>query len=399
MKKILTFLIILLIYPLTVSGISFDITSDYFYFYQVDKKEVLYEQNKDTEISIASMTKIMTALVAIENIKDLDVAVILTNKDFKGLVEANASTAGFYVGEKVTYRDLLYGLMLPSGADAALALSNNIAGSESEFIYLMNKKVEELNLKHTNFTNTTGLDQAGHYSSVEDVAKFLLAALDNSTFYELFTTNKYTTSNNRLTFKSTLTKNSETYSIDISHIMGSKSGYTYDAGLCLASIAKYNGDTYLLITAGANYKTGGPNHIYDSNKIYNYFFKEYSYRNIMVKGDLIKSIIDENGEYTEFFIPNTKELYLSNKSEITTKYNGIELLTYDMNIGDKIGVYEIYIDGVLVDSFNILLESKIIKPFPIEQTILAIVIIFIVIVFIYIFIKLRKKKKRKKSIK
>lgn len=398
MKKIYVFLILFLMFPLTVCGINIDKTSDYIYFYQLDKKELLYEENKDSEISIASMTKIMTALVAIENIKDLDATVILTSRDFRGLAEANASTAGFRVGEKVTYRDLLYGLMLPSGADAALALSNNIVGSETKFVNLMNKKVKELNLKHTKFANTTGLDQKGHYSSVEDVATFLLVALDNPTFYELFTASKYTTSNGRQNFKSSLLKSSENYNIDTSYILGSKSGYTYDAGLCLASIAKYNGETYLLITAGANYKTGGPNHIYDSSKIYNYFFKGYSYQNIMVEGDLIASIIDENGEHIEYYVPNTKELYLSNKTEITTKYTGVELLTYDMSVGDKIGTYEVYIDGKLVESIDILLERKIIKPFPLEQTILALIIILVIILLVsLIFVRTSKKQKHKKG--
>lgn len=393
MKKILTVILLFLLFPFNVNGINFNITSDYIYFYQLDKNELLYEKNMDKEISIASMTKIMTAYVAIENIDDLDRTIVMSNKDYSGLVEANASTAGFYVGETVTYRDLLYGLILPSGADAALALSNNIAGSEEEFVYLMNKKVEELGLKHTHFSNTTGLDEVNHYSSVEDVAKILLSALENPIFYEVFTTNNYTTSNDRLTFKSTLLKNSEIYKINIDYILGSKSGYTYDAGLCLASIAEFNGDKYLLITAGADYKSKLPNHIYDSNTIYKYFFEGYSYRKILTKGDLIVSIIDENGEYTSYYVPTTKEIYLENDIEITKKYIGVDLLTYDMKVGEKIGIYEVYLDGELVESITLTLENKVIKPFPLWKTIIILLIILFVISSICIFIKSRKKKK------
>lgn len=399
MKKVLTFIFIFVLLPINVNSINLNVTSDYIYFYQLDNNELLYEKNKDKEISIASMTKIMTAYVALLNIEDLDKEIVMTSKDFVGLKEANASVAGFYVGERVTYRDLLYGLMLPSGADAALALSNNISGSEKEFVYLMNRKAEELGLKHTHFSNTTGLDENNHYSSVEDVASFLLSALENDQFYEIFTSKNYITSNNRLNFKSTLLKNSEKYKIDTNYILGSKSGYTYDAGLCLASIAEYDNKKYLLITAGADYKSKLPNNIYDSDTIYRYFFENYSYKNILSEGELIISLLDENNETISYFVPYTKSVYLPNDIDISHQYKGVDLLTYDMEKGEKIGVYETYLDGELTDSIDLFLEEKIIKPFPIEQTILALIIIFVIITVIIFLVKIRKKKKRRKKSK
>ena len=164
MKK--WFIVLLLLIPINVFALDLDITSSNAVMYNLNDNEIIYEKNKDEEVSIASLTKIMTCIVALENIDNLDEKIVLTNKDFEGLIEQNAAQAGFRVGEEVTYKDLLYGLMLPSGADAAQALARNIAGSNEEYVELMNKKVKELKLKHTHFVNTTGLDIDNHYSSV-----------------------------------------------------------------------------------------------------------------------------------------------------------------------------------------------------------------------------------------
>ncbi|MDE6477058.1 MAG: hypothetical protein K2L48_02580, partial [Mycoplasmoidaceae bacterium] len=182
-----------------VNAVEFDLNSKNAILYNLDENEILYEKDSKEKIAIASMTKIMTAIVAIENTDNLDETVILTWTDFSGLVEANASVAGFRFGQKVTYRDLLYGLLLPSGADAAQALTRAIAGGRSNFVQMMNEKAKELNLENTYFMNEIGLDEEGHYSTVEEVAKLFQYALKNETFKEIVTTPSYTISDNSLT--------------------------------------------------------------------------------------------------------------------------------------------------------------------------------------------------------
>lgn len=359
MKKYIIFTFLILFFPLTVFGL--DINSKYVYFYNIDRDNVIYELNSTDEISIASMTKIMTAIVAIESIDDLDATVTLTSNDFKGLKEANASTAGFKKGEVVTYRDLLYGLMLPSGADAALALSNNIAGSEKKYVELMNQKAEELNLENTHFSNTTGLDAKDHYSSVYDVSIILKYALNNEEFKEIFTAKKYVTSNKRMTFESTLYSMSKRNKLDTEYILGSKSGYTYDAGLCLASIAEHNGEMYLLITAGADYKSKRPYHIIDSNEIYQHYFNNYSYQTIIQEGDLILSLYKKDGSSIEIFADDTLEYYLNNDANVEVKYDGITELTNDLKKGDYLGLYSIYADDKLLYSKEIFLSEDVVN--------------------------------------
>ncbi len=158
MKKVLSFLLIFILFASKANALELNISSKNAILYNMDSGEVIYEKDADEKASIASLTKIMTALITLENIDDLDRQVMLTSDDFKGLAEANAVTAGFTKGEIVTYRDLLYGLLLPSGADAAKVLARNVLGSEEKFIEKMNEKAKEMNLKTTHFSTVIGLD-------------------------------------------------------------------------------------------------------------------------------------------------------------------------------------------------------------------------------------------------
>ena len=176
--KIKVFLfILLLIIPCTVKGL--DINSKNAILYNLNTNEIIYEKNIDESIKIASLTKMMTTIVALENINNLNDKVIITDKMLEGLIELDASVAGFKVGDIVTYEDLLYGAMLPSGADATRALAISISGNIDDFVLLMNNKAKQLKLTNTYYTNTTGLDYKDNHSTVKDVAILLQYALSN----------------------------------------------------------------------------------------------------------------------------------------------------------------------------------------------------------------------------
>ena len=181
MKRVL-YLFFLFLILIPISTYALDISSKNAVLYNLNDDNIIYEVNKDERVSIASMTKIMTCLVALEKINNPKDKVVMTTSMFYRLAEENASVAGFYIGEEVTYEDLLYGLMLPSGADAAQALAISLYGSVDKFVDRMNEKAKELGLKNTHFVNPTGLDIKGHYSSVDDVAIILKEALKNDTF-------------------------------------------------------------------------------------------------------------------------------------------------------------------------------------------------------------------------
>ena len=149
----------------------------------------LYSKNADAELPQASCTKVMTALVAVEHGK-LD-QVITVGADAHALVGPDSSYMGLGVGEKLTLRDLLYGLMLPSGNDAAVAIADGVAGSVPAFVALMNQRAQQLGLTRTHFVNPHGLDAPGHYTSARDLAALAAVAMRNPTIEKITSTLTY----------------------------------------------------------------------------------------------------------------------------------------------------------------------------------------------------------------
>lgn len=223
----------------------------------LNSEKVLVEQNSSERIYPASLTKIMTAILAIEKTPDLDQTLIFSPDLFQDLYLQNASMAGFQPGEEVKYKDALYGILLPSGAECCLAFADAIAGSESAFVEMMNQKAAELGMKNTHFRNTTGLHDDDHYSTVKDISILLQYALKNEVFRTVFTSSRYSTtpSNSHpdgFTFHSTMFKYLDSTEVTGGEILGGKTGYTGEAGLCLASLASVNGQEYILVTAHAD---------------------------------------------------------------------------------------------------------------------------------------------------
>lgn len=217
---------------------------------------VLMKKNSGEKIYPASLTKMMTAIIAIENLSDLDEKIQLNKSMFDKLYKADASMAGFLPGEQVRAIDLLYGAMLPSGAECCIALADHIAGSERDFVKLMNQKAEAIGMNNTHFENATGLHDENHYTTVEDLAVLLMNALRNDTFRKIFTTFRHSTPPtdkhpDGITFYNTMYERLDDQNIIDGQILGGKTGYTDKAGLCLASLAKVGMQEYILITAGA----------------------------------------------------------------------------------------------------------------------------------------------------
>lgn len=404
MKKCWGILLIILSFYIgifSVQAVEFNLNSKNAILYNLDDNTVLYEKASKEKISIASMTKIMTAIVAIENIDDLDAKVTLTSADFYGLEEANASVAGYKIGQKLTYRDLLYGLLLPSGADAAQALTRTVAGGRNHFIEMMNEKAESLGLQNTHFMNETGLDEENHYSTVEEVAIIFEYALKNEDFKTIITSSSYTMSDNSLTVYSTIDKNKRRYGLDMDYLEGGKTGTTYDAGLCLASIATENNVHYLLVTARAPYNEG-PKNLYDAKTIYEYFIKNYGNKLVVEKDEKILTL---NTLYTKednvsFYAETSYQKYLPNefeKENLEYEYDGEEIVTSKMKSGTKLGKITVKYQGEIFYQQDIILKEQL--SFDLKKYLKAhmeiVIGIFGVIVILLLLI-IRKIKKEKK---
>ena len=264
-KKIILTILILL--PMSLSALEINnLESKNVLIYNLDEEKVIYESNAKDKAKIASLTKIATTIVSIEKIKDLNEKVTITKEMLKD-VPWDASVAGLKVGDVLTYKDLLYSSMLPSGADATESLSISIAGSKKEFIKLMNDLAKKLELESTHFANTTGLDNDEHYSTTYDLLKLTKYALKNDTFKEIFLAKSYTTSNN-LKLSSTLDYYNKKLNMDLSYVLGSKTGYTSKSGLCLETLSKIKDTNILTITLNAKDNENRTTHIQDLNKIY-----------------------------------------------------------------------------------------------------------------------------------
>lgn len=222
---------------------------------------ILKGLNEDVQAYPASVTKMMTAIVAIENIDSLDGQYVMPTSIYDYLFTTDLSTAGFERNETVRYSDLLYGTMLRSGAECCLALAYSVGGDEAGFVDMMNAKAEELGMVNTHFMNCTGEHDPEHYSSVHDMAILLQYGLQNDTFRTLITTTEYTSSTTSqhpdgIVMYNTFHQNFSSPDAGGATILGGKTGFTDQAGQCLASFASIDGHEYILVTFGASVPAG-----------------------------------------------------------------------------------------------------------------------------------------------
>ena len=221
------------------------------------KNKVIAERNAHEKAYPASTTKVMTLLVAAENITDFDDTFTMTYEITDPLWLADASVAGFLNGEEVNMKDLLYGTILPSGADAATALAIKIAGSEEEFVKLMNRKVKDLGLKNTHFTNVTGLHNEENYTTAYDMAIMIDAAMQNELCREILSTYQYSTAKtpqnpDGILLSNTIFEYMYGTEPETATILGGKTGFVNESGYCIASFGKCNenGNEYIVVTLG-----------------------------------------------------------------------------------------------------------------------------------------------------
>lgn len=382
---IFTFFICFNVYAEEIEGVL----SKNIIMYNLNDDEVIYEKNSNDKVNIASLTKIMTAIVSIENIDDYNKSVLITSDMLKDVTN-DLSVAGFKVGDVVTYNDLLYGTLLKSGADATNILAISISGSINNFVSLMNNKAKNLGMYNTSFSNTIGIESEKHYSTAKDVAILLKYAFKNKKFREVFETEHY--ENGKYIMDGPLKRiNTD----ENNYVVGAKTGYTSKAGLCLASIAKYNNIGYLLVTIGAP-KDDPMQNIKDSKKIYEYFFKNYSYKEILNKNDTVVKVKTVYGKEYDIKSFDDVTMYLKNditKDDLIYKYDGDTLLKKGVKQDDKIGTYYILYNNEILYKTNVYApkDVKFDLLFFIKENIVQLTLILIIIILVISIIRIRKK--------
>jgi len=398
MKKL--FFLFLLLFPISILALELPaIDSKVVEIYDLTDGKVLHEIDSNKEVSIASLTKIATTITAIETIEDLDKQVTITSSILQ-TVSLEASVAGLRAGDRLTYRDLLYASMLPSGADATNSIAILSSGSVPNFVAKMNDLIKKIGLEHTHFVNVTGLDEKDHYSTADDVRKLLEYALKNDTFREIYTTKERRLSNGLLV-KTTLYTYNRTGLYDTSKIIGSKTGFTLDAGYCLASLSNINGHEMITIVLNASKKGTDFYNIIDTIHLIEFLNGNYKEELLFENNKIIKTIPVDLSHKDKVDIHTDKELkkYLPSDYDINKVhlvYDGPERLSYKNKEGDKIAEVKYYFGDELLYKQDIILNEKLEISYKkvIVKYRVQLIIGFIVIVLILVIIIINKKRKK-----
>lgn len=329
MRRILL-LIIIVFFPINVFASSAKSTV----VMDNDSGRVLYKNNSNEKMLIASTTKIMTCIIAIEN-SDLSKKVTVGDE----ILNVYGTNIYVEVGEVLSIKDLLYGLMLRSGNDAAIVLANNIFKNEDEFINNMNKKAKEIGMDNTVFNNPHGLDdETYNYSTASDMALLARYAYKNKVFKNIISTKKYVTKSNLKSFE---WYNRMSLINSYKYSRGGKNGYTPKAGKTLVSYASKNNLNLIIVTLDDS-------DIYDNHKL---LFEKYFklYRNYLIidkrNFEIEDSLINKNVFLKESFSYPLREdeideistlIHINNSND--NKVGEIQVKLKNNNIG-KVDIY------------------------------------------------------------
>jgi D-alanyl-D-alanine carboxypeptidase len=241
----------------------------------VKSGRILYSKQGDKQMLIASLTKIMTAIVAIEHGKLSD-----TVKVSKNAFGKEGSSLYLKLGEEMSLQHMLYGMMLRSGNDAATAIAEHIGGTVEGFAYMMNEEADLIGMEHTHFMNPTGLNQEGHYSTANDMAKLVAYALKNPVFQEIVKTKEKTAPNPNQPWDYKWKNKNKMLEI-FDGADGVKTGYTKLAKRCLASSATRGGQQLAVITLN------DPDDWADHTRLLDYGFRYYPLDRLIEKGEAV----------------------------------------------------------------------------------------------------------------
>ena len=253
--------------------------------------KIIYEENSKIQNYPASVTKILTAILTLENCKLTDTVTV--SKTAISNIPSGYVIAPLFVGEQMTVEDLLYALMLKSANDAAYVLAEHVGGSVDGFSNMMNKKAEELGCKNSHFVNPNGIHNSNHYTTAYDMYLIAKYAMENEEFVKIVSTYQHTLSaTNKYSKKDRIMNNTNNFVNPNSryydeNVKGIKTGTTLQAGNCLITSTSKNGFDVITVVLGA--KTA-ESKFSETKNMMNYFFDNYEYTQIHKKGDVIKSI-------------------------------------------------------------------------------------------------------------
>ena len=401
-------------------GCTVETSSSNVYVENLDTGTVVYEKNIDEKVPPASLTKIMTYIVVAENIPDFENTKVTVTDSALANLDPESSVMGLtgYIGQDFTVLDLLYGLMLPSGNDAALVLADYIGdGNIDNFVEMMNRKAAQLGCKSTHFVNPHGLYESAHYSTARDLSVITKYAMEKPYFKEI--TSKATYHAQGMT-ESIETTN---YLLDPYHpeyyyeyATGIKTGYTDEAGKCLISTAEKDGYNYLCIALGSPYSFAEDVNyaMLESKELYEWAFNNISSVELLSSSEVIDRLPVEFvwGNVFVLAMPDggVNALLPNNYDEslVTTEVDLPEYVRAPVEMNEVLGTISVYYDGELVGTTNLVSKEEIKRDqsnylmhrfigFVVNNIIWIAIVLAIAVGALIMYINARKQKKRRQA--
>ena len=372
---------------------------------EVSTGRIIYEKNSTKQMFPASTTKVLTAILVIENC-ELD-EIVTVRESALSNIPSGYVTCNLQVGEQLTVKDLLYALMIPSANDAAYVLAEYVAGSVEDFSVMMNNKARDLGCKTTHFVNPNGIHEDSHYSTAYDLYLIADYAMKNEFFrnlvaateYTLPATEKYPSEDRILkTTNELLNENSRKYYYK--NAIGIKTGYTSKAGNCLIGGASRDGLEFIAVVLNGGTTNEGLNSRYvDSKKLFEYAYDNFTLTKIIEKGSVVQTLEIENGtketKHLDLVIDETITV-VNNKSidmnSVIPEINLKETLEAPIAAGDTIGTIKYKVDDIEY-SAKLLAKTNVEK---VDYSIYLILASVILLLIAFSMLKSSKKKTRKR---
>lgn len=428
MKKIIS-LVLILICVLSLSVVSFDAadykcnidtTSNAVILKNIDTGNIIYEKNAKEKIYPASLTKIMTYIIVAESIPDFKKASVTIKEETLKDLDPESSVMGLaeHTGESFTVEELLYGMMVASGNDAAWALADYVGPGVQNFVELMNQKAGQLGCNDTHFVNPHGLHDAQHYTTASDMAKITEYALTKKSFSEITNTKSYRPRGYKEDVKTTnflIDKSQHNGDYYYEFAKGIKTGYTNEAGKCIISTAENGPYNYLLVAMNSPYSEAEDINyaMIDSKDLYEWTFANVKFKTIYSKKDEITRIPVR-------YVWGNKELILVPSKEVKAllpaKYDESKVRTEvkaesealaPVQKGDVFGKLTVSYDGEEIASVDLVASEDINRSFTnylihriasfIKKNIVVFIILVLIIIVALVLISNAKKRKKREE--
>ena len=405
LKYIVIFLLILLsIQTTTLANVK--INSEAAILVEISTGRIIYEKNSTKQMFPASTTKVLTAILVLENCQLTDIVTV--RESALANIPQGYVTCNLQPGEELSVKDLLYALMIPSANDAAYVLAEHVAGSVEGFSTMMNDKARSLGCTNTHFVNPNGIHDEAHYSTAYDLYLITNYCMKNATFREIVATTEYTLpatekypAEDRIlkTTNDLIKPNTKGY---FKNAIGIKTGYTSKAGNCLIAGASRDGLDFISVVLNGGTTDSGENARYaDSKKLFNYAYDNFTLTKIIEKDSLVQSIEVEKATKetkTLDLIIDESITVVNNKSinmnDVIPEIKLIENIEAPIAAGQKLGTIKYKVDDIEY-SANLLAKTEVIRVNYSMYFIMA-GLVLLLVSFRISNLKSRKKRRKRK---